>query len=111
MHQDILVNRTGRGVAVFHNHAGCFYVLHVQGNPFDVWEGTKINPKGGTFRLPQRATSWVLSDFAEGIGNSHAGMKVGLSDRDRSRIATDVQSKTAEMKQLIERDPRLNVSR
>src|SRR5688572_28791246 len=63
---DLVINPNGRGAAVIYNHGGCMYALLVQGNPRDVWERTKVSPKGGKIRPPQKLVGWVRQAFEQG---------------------------------------------
>ncbi len=49
--------------AIIHNLAGVMCVTLIRGNPQDTWDNTKVSPKGGRIKPPQRVRSWIAHDF------------------------------------------------
>jgi hypothetical protein len=69
--------------AVQHNLAGFWCVTLINDNPQDVWQNTKIDPSGGTFRPPQKAKSWIAQAFFEDIIES-SKIHDKMSERQRA---------------------------
>jgi hypothetical protein len=93
--------------AVVSNLLGFFFVTIVRGNKRDTWNNTKIHPKGGAFRPPQQASSWIFGDWADAVIEfSQTNEK--LSGRQREIVDAAVnRNPNAKSRRFIEADRQL----
>jgi len=106
---EILIERTNGWSATVHNHAGCVYVMLVRSNPVDLWQGTRVSPKGGTIRPPQRVRGWLFDSFVQISINTHKAMRAELSEKQRKKIAEGIKADPGGTRRLIEQDPNSNI--
>jgi hypothetical protein len=91
---DTVVDKQSAHSAILHNLAGFMCFVIVKGNPRDTWYQTKIDPRGGEIKQPQRVSSWLIGELLGCIAES-AQKQDAMSENQQNKVRRPIQNNLA----------------